>query len=84
VDTVAVVHHGDRVAVSWTPAEHATGYRVVYRIDDKAGWTYAATNHVDTTYILTEADESATYTFAVGAVNDAGESAWVLSAPASR
>ena len=44
----------------------------------------AATNHVGTTYIFTEADEGATYTFAVIAMNKFGQSGWTVSVPASR
>ena len=84
VEEVIAFHNGNEVEVLWEAAERATSYRVAYYTDDKAGWTIAATNHVGTTYVFTEADENATYAFAVIAVNEFGQSAWTTSAPASR
>ena len=84
VEDVTVVHNGSNVEVSWAASERATSYRVVYRTSDEASWTNAATNHVGTTYIFTEADEGATYTFAVIAMNKFGQSGWTVSVPASR
>ena len=68
---------------SWDVAAGATGYDVVYSADGKARWTRVATNRSGTTYTLDNADSALTYVFGVRAVNDAGESGWTNSAPAS-
>ena len=84
VSAVAVVHNGDSVEVSWTAAERATGYEVFYQTSDMSSWTRAAEGHTDTAFLLTAAEESETYTFAVRAINNAGVSDWTTSAPTSR
>ena len=48
-----------------------------------ASWPRATTNQSSTTYTLDNADSALTYVFGVRAVNDAGESGWTNSAPAS-
>lgn len=84
VEAITVIHYGDRCEVSWVAAERATSYRVTYRTTDQIVWTVAASNHLGTTYTLHEADESATYIFAVLAVNEAGYSLVPTSARGGR
>lgn len=84
VEAVTVIHYGDRCEVSWLAAERATSYRVTYRTADQIAWAVAASNYPGTTYTLYEADENATYIFAVIAVNEAGYSLIPTSAWASR
>ena len=84
VEEVIAFHKGNEVEVLWAAAERATSYRVVYRTSDKAIWTNAAANHIGTAYTFTKADENATYTFAVIAVNKFGQSGWTVSEPAIR
>ena len=84
VEEVIAYHNGNEVEVLWDAAERATSYKVAYRTSEEAIWTNVKTSHIETTYILTEADEGATYTFAVIAVNKFGESGWTISEPASR
>ncbi len=84
VASVSVVHNGGSLSVSWTAADGATGYDVVYSTDDEASWDRATTNHAGTSYTLSNADDTKTYVVGVRAVNSAGESLWTNSAPASR
>ena len=81
---VTAVHNGDNVAVSWTEADRAASYDVFYKTSNMQSWTIAASGHPGTAFVLTGADWSATYIFAVRALNDAGTSDWATSAPASR
>ena len=84
VSAVTVVHNGDNIEVSWTPGERATSYEVFYQTSVMSRWTRAAVGHTGTAFVLTEAMERATYTFAVRAVNNAGVSDWTTSVPTSR
>ena len=83
VGSVSVVHKGGSLSVSWTAADGATGYDVVYTTDNGASWERAATNHADTNYTLSNADAGKTYVVGVRAVNSAGESTWTNSDPAT-
>ena len=80
---MSAVHNGGSLSVSWTAAEGATGYDVVYSTDGKASWERAATNHAGTSYTLSNADSAKTYVVSVRAVNSAGASGWTDSAPVS-
>ena len=84
VSVVAAFHNGDNVEVSWTVAERAASYEVFYQTSVMSSWTRAAEGHTDTAFVLTDAEESETYTFAVRAMNSAGVSDWTTSAPTSR
>ena len=83
VASVSVVHNGGSLSVSWSAADRATGYDVVYSTDNKSSWERAATNHSGTSYTLDDADASKTYVVSVRAVNSAGESWWTDSSPAT-
>ena len=82
VASVTVVHNGGSVSVTWTAADRAAGYDVVYSTDGRQSWSRAATNHSGNSYTLTGADAAKTYVFAVRAVNSAGSGGWTNSAPA--
>lgn len=83
VSAVTAVHHGDTIAVSWAEVESAIGYDVRYTTNYSRSWTSAASGQIGTSFVLTGARMSETYTFAVRAVNDAGASGWATSAPAA-
>lgn len=84
VSAVTAVHNGDTIAVSWTEVESAAGYDVRYTTNYSRSWTSAASGHIGTSFVITGARGSETYTIAVRAVNDAGASGWATSAPAAR
>ena len=83
VSAVTAVHNGDTIAVSWTEVESAAGYDVRYTTNYSRSWSSAASGHIGTSFVITGARGSETYTIAVRAVNDAGASGWVTSAPAA-
>ncbi|WP_223251708.1 fibronectin type III domain-containing protein [Bacillus sp. LLTC93] len=57
----------NEITISWSPVEGATSYDV-YRSGKKV------TNTTETTHTSTELNPDVQYTFAVVAINDAGES----------
>ena len=83
VSAVTAVHNGDTIAVSWTEVESAASYDVQYTTNYSRSWTIAASGQIGTSFVLTGARMSETYTFAVRAVNNAGAGVWVTSTPAA-
>ena len=83
VSEVHVTHNAGTVTASWSSADGATGYDVVYSTDGRYTWTRASTNQSTTSYTLNGADSSKNYVFSVRAVNEAGASGWTNSAAAS-
>ena len=83
VSSVHVTHNAGTVTASWSSADGATGYDVVYSTDGRYTWTRASTNQSTTSYTLNGTDSSKNYVFSVRAVNEAGASGWTNSEAAS-